>query len=78
MDLGYFCSTTTKFGVNLLANFTLVVTSGDSVDKLHTAGLSGTVFAVAVLAEAIPLPVTACPHNLVEEAHVVERISDTC
>lgn len=70
LDLYHFCSTTTELGVNLLADFTLVVASDDCIDKLHTTGLSGAVLAVTVLAEAVPLPVAAGPHNLIEEAHV--------
>lgn len=70
LDLYYFCSTTAELSVNFLADLALVVASDDRIDELHAASLSGSILAVAVLMEAVPLPVAAGPHDLVEEAHV--------
>jgi hypothetical protein len=66
----HFCSTTAELGVNFLADLALIVASDHRIDELHAAGLSSAVLAVAVLAKAVPLPVTAGPHHLVEEAHI--------
>ena len=70
LDLDHFCSAAAELGVNLLAYLALVVASDDCIDELHAAGFSGAVFAVAVLTEAVPFPVAAGPHDLVEEAHI--------
>jgi hypothetical protein len=70
LDLDYLCSTTAELGVDLLADLALVIAPDYRIDKLHAAGFSGAILAVAVLAEAVPLPITAGPHHLVEEAHV--------
>lgn len=70
LDLGHFCSTTAELGVDSLADLALIVAPGYRVDKLHAASLSGAVLAVAMLAEAVPLPVAAGPHDLVEETHI--------
>ena len=39
------------------------------VNEFHAAGFARAVFAVAVGAEAIPFPVAAGVHDLVEETH---------
>lgn len=57
-------------GVDFLAQLALLTNRDRLHDKLHATCFANTIFAVAVLPEVTPLPVTANETMLIEEAHV--------
>ena len=71
-----FCTTPPHFRINFFAKFALLAHRDRLHDQLHTAGFACPVFAIAVLTEVAPLPVTTFEAMLVKEAHY--RIALRC
>ena len=66
IDLG---RSSSLFGVDLLTQLALLADGYRCHDQFHAARFTGSVLAIAVLAEVAPFPVTALKSMLVEKAH---------